>query len=140
MLERHRGRKLDALETGAPVKMRRGEIGRTAEPRLTEPGLAGIVVVIWCQLCGWPKDVQRTIFQPVLFAAMAMSVISLSFAGAVTAETVKLFLYGLPLLLAGTWTGLKLYGHLDESGFRKIILILLLISGVFLIVPAFIVR
>ena len=31
-------------------------------------GLAGIVVVIWCQLRGWPKDHQRTVFQPVGFA------------------------------------------------------------------------
>src|ERR1700760_871934 len=25
-------------------------------------GLAGILVTIWCNLRGWPKDVQRTIF------------------------------------------------------------------------------
>ena len=29
-------------------------------------GLVGIVVTIWCQLRGWPKDDQRAIFQPVL--------------------------------------------------------------------------
>ena len=34
-------------------------------------GLVGIVVVIWCQLRNWPKDVQRTIFQPVLLATIA---------------------------------------------------------------------
>jgi uncharacterized membrane protein YfcA len=28
-------------------------------------GLAGILVTIWCGLRGWPKDVQRTVFQPV---------------------------------------------------------------------------
>jgi uncharacterized protein len=28
-------------------------------------GLAGIVVTIWCGVRGWPKDVQRTVFQPV---------------------------------------------------------------------------
>jgi hypothetical protein len=28
-------------------------------------GLTGIIVAIWCQLRGWPKDVQRTVFQPV---------------------------------------------------------------------------
>ena len=74
-------------------------------------GLAGIVVVIWCQLRGWPKDNQRTISQPVTFAVFVMSAISLSIAGNLTAETVKLYLFGLPLVLAGTWTGLKLYGH-----------------------------
>jgi uncharacterized membrane protein YfcA len=103
-------------------------------------GLAGIVAVIWCQLRGWPKDVQRTIFQPVLFAVMIMSAISLSIAGAVTADTVKLYLFGLPLLAVGTWTGLKLYGYLDEAVFRQLVLLLLLVSGMTLIVPASIFR
>jgi hypothetical protein len=37
----------------------------------------------------------------------------------------------------GPWAGLKLYGHLDEASFRKIVLFLLLISGIALVVPAF---
>jgi uncharacterized membrane protein YfcA len=103
-------------------------------------GLAGIIVTIWCQMRGWSKDMQRTVFQPVILAAFVMSAISLSIAGAVTAEMVKLFLLGLPMLVAGTWLGMSLYGHLDEAGFRKIILILLLLSGSFLVVPTSIFR
>ena len=98
-------------------------------------GLVGIVVVIWCQLRNWPKDVQRAIFQPVLLATILTSTASLSVAGAVTAETVKLYLLGLPCMLAGTWVGLKLYGKLDDAKFRKVILLLLLMSGLSLIVP-----
>lgn len=98
-------------------------------------GLVGIVVVIWCQLRNWPKDVQRAIFQPVLLATILTSTVSLSVAGAVTAETTKLYLLGLPAMLAGTWIGLKLYGRLDDAVFRKIILILLLVSGLSLVVP-----
>jgi uncharacterized membrane protein YfcA len=43
---------------------------------------------------------------------------------------VPLFLAALPILLTGTWLGLKFYGKLDEAQFRKIVLILLLASGV----------
>jgi uncharacterized protein len=103
-------------------------------------GLAGIVVVIWCQLRGVPKDAQRTIFQPVLFTVLAMSAVSLAAVGAVTAETVKLYMLGLPMLLAGTWAGLKLYGKLDDATFRKVVLILLLVSGLVLIAPFAILR
>ncbi len=103
-------------------------------------GLTGIIVTIWSQLRGWPKDVQRTVFQPVNLAAIVMSAVSLSIAGAVTAETVKLYLLGLPLLLAGLWSGLKLYGTLDDAAFRKVILLLLLVSGLALIVPLSIFR
>ena len=98
-------------------------------------GLVGIVAVIWCQLRGWPKDVQRTVFQPVIITTSAMTAAWLGASGAFTADTVKLFLLGLPMLLAGTWVGMRLYGRLDEAGFRRVVLILLLLSGIFLIVP-----
>jgi uncharacterized membrane protein YfcA len=103
-------------------------------------GLVGIIVVIWAQLRGWPKDVQRTVFQPVIIATSAMTAVWLGASGAFTADTVKLFLLGLPMLLAGTWVGMKLYGRLDEAGFRKVVLILLLLSGIFLVVPVSISR
>jgi uncharacterized protein len=98
-------------------------------------GLNGIIVTIWCQLRGWPKEVQRTVSQPVNLAAIVMSAVSLSLAGAVTAETAKLYILGLPVLLVGLWSGFKLYGKLDEAAFRKVILLLLLVSGLALVMP-----
>jgi uncharacterized membrane protein YfcA len=97
-------------------------------------GLAGILVTIWCGLRGWPKEVQRTIFQPVAVVVFLMSALWLGVKGTVTAETAKLFVMGLPCLMLGTWLGLKLFGHIDEAVFRKIVLALLLISGVTLVV------
>jgi uncharacterized membrane protein YfcA len=96
-------------------------------------GLAGILVLIWSGLRGWPKDQQRAVFQPVAVAIFLMSAIWLGAKGAVTADTVKLFVVGLPFLIAGTWLGLKLYGRLDEATFRKVVLVLLFASGVGLI-------
>jgi uncharacterized protein len=93
-------------------------------------GLAGILTTIWCGLRGWSKDQQRAVFQPVGVATFAMSAAWIGAKGAISAETVGLFLLGLPVLLAGTWLGLRLYGQLDEAGFRKLVLILLLVSGV----------
>ena len=96
-------------------------------------GLAGILVTIWCGLRGWNKDEQRAVFQPVGVAIFAMSALWLSARGAVSGATVRLFALGLPVLLVGTWAGFKLYGRLDEAGFRKVVLILLLVSGVALL-------
>ena len=103
-------------------------------------GLTGIIVTIWCGLRGWPKDVQRTVFQPVNLTNIVMSAVSLSLAGAVTTESVKLYFYALPLLLTGLWSGFKLYGNLGDTAFRKIMLLLLLLSGLTLIVPKSIFR
>jgi uncharacterized protein len=96
-------------------------------------GLAGILVTIWCNLRGWPKDVQRTVFQPVAVAIFLMSALWLGAKGTVTAETIRFFVMGLPCLFAGTWLGLKLFGRIDEATFRQIVLALLLLSGVTLI-------
>lgn len=98
-------------------------------------GLAGIVVTIWCGIRGWPKDVQRAVFQPVAVATFAMSALWIGASGALTMPTAKLFAFGLPVLLAGTWLGLKFFGRLGEAGFRQIVVLLLLVSGVALIVP-----
>ena len=92
-------------------------------------GFPGFIITIWCQLRGWTKDVQRAVFQPVMLAAIVATAISLSFTGVVTMEIVKLYVLGLPALLAGLWIGFKLYGKLDDVAFRKLVLVLLLVAG-----------
>jgi len=103
-------------------------------------GLGGIISTISCQWRGWTRDVQRAVFQPVLFAAFVVISISMGITGAFSAETLKLYGLGLPFLLAGLWSGFKLYGKIDDETFRKAVLILLLLAGLSLIVPALISR
>jgi uncharacterized protein len=99
-------------------------------------GLGGIIITVWCQLRGWPKDIQRAIFQPVILVAGIMSVASFGFAGAITTDILKLYVLGIPTMAAGLWVGFKLYGKLDDAAFRKIVLWLLLVSGCSLVVPS----
>ncbi len=87
-------------------------------------GLGGIVSTISCQFRGWPKDKQRAVFQPVLFAAFVIIAVSQFVAGSYTAETVRLYGIGLPFMAAGIWIGFKLYGAIDDETFRKTVLVL----------------
>jgi uncharacterized protein len=98
-------------------------------------GLGGVAVTVWCQLRGGKKDELRAIFQPVLFATFVMTAIAFAIAGTFTVETLKLYAFALPVLVAGIWSGFGLYGRLDDAAFRKVILVLLLASGLALIVP-----
>jgi uncharacterized membrane protein YfcA len=98
-------------------------------------GFGGILPTIWCTLRGWPKDEQRAVFQPTGVAIFLGTALLLGGSGSVGADTVRLFLIGLPALLAGSWLGLRLYGKLDEAAFRKIVLALLLLSGLGLVIP-----
>jgi uncharacterized membrane protein YfcA len=96
-------------------------------------GLPGFIITVWCQTRGWSKDEQRAVFQPVILTGMMMIAISLSVAGAITTDTLKLYALGLPALLLGLWLGFKCYGKIDDVTFRKLVLVLLLCSGVALI-------
>ena len=123
--------KFTPVPAGAPAD---GGIGFVNGVLCGLTGLPGLIITIWCQLRGWTKDVQRAIFQPVMLGAIVVTAISVSVTGVITADIVRLYVLGLPALLAGLWTGFKLYGKLDDATFRKVILVMLFFSGVALIV------
>ncbi|MCP3392625.1 sulfite exporter TauE/SafE family protein [Bradyrhizobium sp. CCGB12] len=96
-------------------------------------GLGGIVSTISCQWRGWSRDKQRSVFQPVLFAAFVIISISQLIAGSYTPDTIKLYGLGLPFMVAGIWIGFKLYGAINDETFRKTVLMLVLIAGASLV-------
>lgn len=96
-------------------------------------GLAGIVLVIWCGFRGWNRDEQRAVFQPTAVATFLMAIPWFGGAGVLTADVARLFVIGLPALLAGTWLGWKSYGRLDKAIFRKVVLALMLLLGIALV-------
>ena len=98
-------------------------------------GFGGILPTIWCSIRGWPKDEQRAVFQPTGVAVFIGAALLLGGSGSISGDTIRLFGLGLPVLLAGNWLGLKLYGQLNEAGFRRVVLILLLVSGLALVAP-----
>ena len=97
-------------------------------------GLAGIAAVVWCSTRGWPAPEQRAVFQPSGVAVFAMTALWLGGANMIGADTLWLFLIVLPALALGTWAGLKLFGRLDDQAFRRVVLILLLLSGLSLLI------
>jgi uncharacterized protein len=74
------------------------------------------------------------VFQPPGVAVFAMTAAWLGGANMIGADTLWLFLIGLPALALGTWVGLKLFGKLDDSAFRRVVLVLLLLSGLSLLI------
>jgi uncharacterized protein len=96
-------------------------------------GFAGIILTIWSTLRGWTPPEQRAVFQPVGVSVFLTTALFLGGTGTVSRDTIWLFLIGLPALAAGNWAGLKLFARLDEVGFRRVVLGLLLVSGVSLL-------
>jgi uncharacterized membrane protein YfcA len=97
-------------------------------------GLSGVVPTMWAGMRSWPRDVQRGVYQPFVFVMHGMALGWLAFGGVLDAGLVNRFLWCLPLLLLGSWLGLKLYHRIDEQQFRRLILGLLLVSGAALVI------
>lgn len=96
-------------------------------------GLAGIPVIIWSSLRRFSKDEQRAIFQPVAIAIFLLALLWFGSTGSIDGQTLRLFAAGLPAVAIGTWLGFRLYGKLDENMFRRVVLALLLVSGLTLL-------
>lgn len=99
-------------------------------------GLPGFIITVWCQMRGWSKDMQRTIFQPVMLAASMATGFSLAVTGQFTWRIGELYMIALPALVAGLWLGFRLYGKLDDVGFRKVLLWMLVFAGFALLVAS----
>jgi hypothetical protein len=119
-------RDLSLLGVYRVVGVLNGVLGRAT-------GFAGIVLTIWCTLRGWSPPEQRAVFQPVGVIVFLLTALFLGGTGTIAPGTFSLFLIGLPAVALGTWTGLKLFGRLNETAFRRVVLVLLLASGIALL-------
>ncbi|MCA3247635.1 MAG: sulfite exporter TauE/SafE family protein [Azospirillum sp.] len=97
-------------------------------------GLSGALPTLWAGLRGWPRDEQRAVYQPYIFAMQTAALAALWTQGAIGPRAVADFAWCLPPVVLGAWLGLKLYGRVDDAQFRRIVLGLLLASGVVLLV------
>jgi uncharacterized membrane protein YfcA len=95
-------------------------------------GYSGILPTMWTQLRGWPKDVARGVYQPIIVIAQLGT---LPLIGGAAFDTRALLLVALtmPAVLAGVWIGWRIYGRLDERRFRQLLGLLLIISGLALV-------
>lgn len=100
-------------------------------------GLTGPVPTLWCNLRGWDKDTQRAIFQSFNLVMQVITLVGYAWAGQMTAEFAWLCLLVLPAVLVPAWIGTQLYTRLSDQVFRRIILGLLLVSGVLLVSSSF---
>jgi uncharacterized membrane protein YfcA len=92
-------------------------------------GLSGAIPTIWCGLRGWPREEQRGIYQPYIIVIQLGSLLWVGHSVPMSEGFPMLFLKTLPALVIGVWAGLHLYKRIDDVLFRRIILLMLLISG-----------
>ncbi len=92
-------------------------------------GLTGPAPTLWCALRGWSPDAQRAVFQTYNIAMQALTRLVYASSGFVTAETLRMFALIVPVMVVPNLIGVRLYRRFSEAGFRRLILLLLSLSG-----------
>ncbi|MGF6310398.1 putative membrane protein YfcA [Bradyrhizobium sp. i1.8.4] len=96
--------------------------------------MPGALPTIWCDIHGVPKQQQRGLVQPFIAAmqisALAMMLLHRDLSMKVAYDVVL----SAPALLAGSWLGIFAFRNINEANFRRVILGLLLVSGLLLVI------
>lgn len=97
--------------------------------------LHGVLPAIWCTARGMDKWRSRLIYQPyILFTGLyVMLMVGIN----VTVDLRRLasfLVVCLPAVVAGMWTGSRVFTQLSELLFRRVLLLLLVISGIAMLV------
>lgn len=96
--------------------------------------LLGIIPVAWFSVQRLPKNTKRGTYEPFIFITSIAAIISFAFAGLYKIEMIFDLLKIIPALLVGSWLGIKIYNKINDDLFRKVVLGLILLSGLFLVI------
>jgi uncharacterized membrane protein YfcA len=91
--------------------------------------MPGAIPTIWCDMRGLPKSDQRGLVQPFIAIMQVLALALLLERQSLSPKLVIDFAISLPALFAGSVLGIVAFRNIDEVGFRRTILVLLLISG-----------
>jgi uncharacterized protein len=96
-------------------------------------GLTGPAPTLWCTLRGWDRDTQRAVFQAFNLSMQCLTLLTYAVTGVLTLGMVRIFAVMVPAAILPTLAGVALYRRVSTAGFQRIVLVLLLVSGVLLV-------
>ena len=95
--------------------------------------MPGALPTMWCDRRGLSKERQRAIVQPYITTLQIFALTVMASRGGLSPDlALQLVLY-LPALAAGAWLGVVIFRRINHALFRRVVLALLLVSGLVLI-------
>lgn len=95
--------------------------------------LSGVLPTVWASLKDWRKDERRIFFQAFNFTVLAAMLAASTVSGLVGIRSIVAFAVAAPGTLIGASLGLAIYRRLDDVRFDRVILGVLLLSGLALV-------
>jgi uncharacterized membrane protein YfcA len=96
-------------------------------------GLSGTLPTIWAALKAWPKQERRVFFQAFNLTLLSAMLVASLVQGLISWRFMLAFMIAVPGTLVGAWAGSRLYARLDDRRFDRLVLFVLLLSGVSLV-------
>ncbi|MGJ5048889.1 sulfite exporter TauE/SafE family protein [Bradyrhizobium oligotrophicum] len=96
--------------------------------------MPGALPTIWCEMHGLPKTEQRGVVQPFIAAIQLASLAAMLARQDLSSKVIIDLALSIPALFAGTALGILAFRRINDALFRKMILGILLLSGVLLVV------
>lgn len=97
-------------------------------------GLTGPAPTLWCTLRGWDRDTQRSVFQSFNLTMQLFTLAGYAVCGTLTRGVAIVFAVMVPVAILPTLAGILLYRRISTAWFQRLVLGLLLLSGVLLVV------
>lgn len=98
--------------------------------------LSGPIVIIWLQLRGGPAADQRAVYQPFNLVILSVSALAMGVAGRIDLTVLTVLAACVPLSLTGAALGVRTYHRVSDALFKRVVLSLLLASGLGLLAQA----
>jgi uncharacterized membrane protein YfcA len=96
-------------------------------------GLSGIFPVVWADLRGWSREQRRGLVQMFNIAILSLALVSHAVSGFLTRDLLMATVVALPGTIGGAQLGAFIYRRLADHSYQRVIMVLLLISGVVLV-------
>ena len=96
-------------------------------------GLSGVLPIVWTDIRGWSKVQRRSVVQFYNMTILSLALVSHGLSGLLTRQVFISAAIALPATICGAWFGAFLYRRLADHGYQRVVMALLLISGIGLI-------
>jgi len=96
-------------------------------------GLSGVLPMVWTDVRGWTKEQRRAVVQTFNIAILSFALVSHAVSGLLTRQVAVAAIAALPGTIGGAWFGAFIYRRLADRSYQRIIMMLLLLSGIVLI-------
>lgn len=96
--------------------------------------LSGALPTMWCAMRPWPKSETRAVLQPFNVTVLSVAMLIFAIKGVYGWDSIKLIAIALPVTMIAAQLGISAFKRLSDDQFRRIIIAMMLVSGMMLLV------